>query len=273
MADEGNDALLATLAHEFRSPLNAILGWSRMLRAGHVPPTETARVLSTIEQNASALSALVEDFLETARIGAGKVALQWRRVDLAEVTRGVVFALRPMAEGRGVHLELTLEESECFIDGDGSRLRQVIENLASNALKFTPRGGHVALSLARRGDQVFLGVSDTGEGIDSDGLPHVFERFWQGRPHAGSGLGLGLSLVRDIVQMHGGSVSADSDGEGCGSTFVVTLPVSAAGGHMQPDDRDLRSSRIRLRPLHDAKAHLVTWDDEEEAMPLSGAAR
>ena len=227
-ANRAKDALLATVSHELRTPLTAILGWTHILRTTPLPPDKQERALETLESSARAQVRLVDDLLDSARIIAGKMHLEQRAVELAPVVESVLEAARPSALLRGLHLECTLEPLGAPVHGDALRLHQVVSNLLANAIKFTPREGQVRLHLRRVEAHAWLEVSDTGQGIPPDFLPHVFERFQQAEggatPREG-GLGLGLAIVRHLVELHGGSVQAHSDGENRGARFIVRLPL------------------------------------------------
>jgi signal transduction histidine kinase len=229
-ANHLKDEFLAMVSHELRTPLNAILGWTRMLAANQLPPERSGHAVTVIERNASALAHLIDDLLDVSRIVAGTLQLAPEPVDLADVARAALDTVRPLAVARDVHLafphDLPAVET---VSGDASRLQQVIWNLLSNAIKFTPAGGSVSLFIAPANNHMEVRVVDTGQGISPDFLPHVFELFRQAdgattRRH--SGLGLGLAIVRQLVDLHGGTVHAASDGVGCGATFTVRLPVS-----------------------------------------------
>jgi signal transduction histidine kinase len=229
-ANHLKDEFLAMVSHELRTPLNAILGWTRMLAANQLPPERSGHAVTVIERNASALAHLIDDLLDVSRIVAGTLQLAPEPVDLADVARAALDTVRPLAVARDVHLafphDLPAVET---VSGDASRLQQVIWNLLSNAIKFTPAGGSVSLFIAPSNNHMEVRVVDTGQGISPDFLPHVFELFRQAdgattRRH--SGLGLGLAIVRQLVDLHGGTVHAASDGVGCGATFTVRLPVS-----------------------------------------------
>ena len=222
------DHFMATLAHELRMPLNAILGYARMLQAGQVPAGEVDRAYRTIERSALAQAKLISDLVEAARIGQGKVEVRRAALDLVQLVDREVFAARPTAEARGIRIVLDVAGEGCLIEGDAPRLAQAVSNLVSNAIKFSPRGGRISVSLRLDEHEAVVRVSDAGEGIAADALPHVFERFWQADEPGGrakGGLGLGLSIVRDVVEMHGGTVRAESRGPGLGATFTMTLPV------------------------------------------------
>jgi signal transduction histidine kinase len=244
---------MAILAHELRTPLNAILGYVRMLRAGQLPPEDHDRAFQTIEQSALAQAGLIADLMEAARMGEGKVVLRRAPLDMAVLVEEAVFAVRPTARLRGVSLGLEVVAGPHLVDGDGPRLSQAVSNLLSNAIQFTPRGGSVRVSVLMREREVTVRVSDTGAGIAPHALPHVFERFWQAeetQTRAQGGLGLGLSIVRDVVELHGGLVRAESPGCGKGATFVVTLPVpSEARSPVTAAGRNRPEASARRRPL------------------------
>jgi PAS domain S-box-containing protein len=227
-ANRMKDDFLAVLSHELRTPLNAILGWTHMLTGDQLSPERTAHALKVIERNTRAQAQMVEDLLDVSAIIRGKLRLHRASIDLAAVVQAGVESVRPMAEERQVTLTLTRDEAAIDIQGDPARLQQVVWNLVSNAVKFTPEGGAVDVKLeSAPGDSVRIIVRDSGHGIDSAFLPFVFERFRQDdatttREHGG--LGLGLAIVRHLVDAHGGTVEAESGGPGTGSTFTVTLP-------------------------------------------------
>ncbi|HEY0174019.1 MAG TPA: PAS domain S-box protein [Pyrinomonadaceae bacterium] len=225
------DEFLATVSHELRTPLTAILGWAHMLRTGQLVGPDARGVYETIERNARAQSQLIDDLLDVSRIITGKLRIDVRRVDPVYFIDSAVEAVRPAADGKGVRLHKETEAGTAWVAGDPVRLQQVVWNLLSNAMKFTPRGGSVEVRLARNGANVEISVKDTGAGIAPEFLPHVFERFRQaegGITRQHGGLGLGLSIVRHLVELHGGGVSAESPGEGQGSTFTVSLPAAPA---------------------------------------------
>ena len=227
-ANRSKDQFLAMLSHELRTPLSAILGWTYILRAGSIPEGGVARALEVIERNAKVQTDLIEDLLDVSRIESGKLTLEIRPVDSVPVVEAAIDAMRSAIDAKQIHLETALEASGAQIAGDPGRLQQVVWNLLSNAIKFTPQGGRVTIRLERINSRIQITVHDEGMGIRPDFLPHVFERFQQapgGR--RGGGLGLGLTIVRHIVDLHGGTVEAASPGEGRGATFTVTLPVLA----------------------------------------------
>ncbi len=225
-ANRVREEFLATLSHELRTPVNAIVGWARILEERPGDRETVKRAIAAIRRNAQAQEALVRDLLDVARIGSGQIALERRPTPLGPIVAAALDAARPAADAKGVWLE-AIDGDDAHVLADPTRLEQVVWNLVSNAVKFTPASGRVEVRLSADHRSVVLAVSDTGEGIDPAFLPHVFERFRQAdasstRPH--SGLGLGLAIVRHLVELHGGTVSAESRGEGCGSTFTVRLP-------------------------------------------------
>jgi PAS domain S-box-containing protein len=222
------DEFLATLSHELRTPLSAILGWTHLLRSGTMTPDKLDRGLEVIERNSNAQTRIIEDLLEMSRIISGKVRLDVQPVDLAAIIAAAVDSAAPAADAKDIRLQRIVDPLATDVSGDPNRLQQVVWNLLSNALKFTPRGGRVLVLLERVDSHVELSVSDSGQGIAPEFLPHIFDRFRQAdssttRQHGG--LGLGLSIVRQLVEMHGGSVRAASAGEGQGTTITIALPL------------------------------------------------
>jgi signal transduction histidine kinase len=234
-ANRLKDEFLATVSHELRTPLTAILGWTQILRAAGLDGPNAERALETIERNAKTQAQLVEDILDVSRVITGKLRLDIVPVDLASVIRTAVDSMQLAAESKGVCLDVSLDASALSVPGDSCRLQQVIWNLLSNAIKFTPGGGHVRIVLEPVGSGVRVTVSDTGQGISEDFIPHVFDRFRQadmGTTRRHGGLGLGLAIVRHLVELHGGTVEVESRGADRGATFRVTLP--AADTRTQP---------------------------------------
>ena len=236
-ASRFKDEFLATVSHELRTPLNSMLGWLHLLRLGTLDDESSRSAIEIVHRNAQAQIQLIEDILDVSRIITGKLRLDLRRVDLISVIHAALDIVLPAAEAKGIEIINTFVPGSTFVRGDPNRLQQVAWNLLSNAVKFTPMGGRVAVTLARNDAVAQIAVSDTGQGIDPEFLPHVFERFRQGdastrRLH--TGLGLGLAIVRHLVESHGGSVSAQSAGPGQGATFTVTLPVAAAAAVKEP---------------------------------------
>lgn len=227
-ASRAKDEFLATVSHELRTPLNAILGWTTILRTRRIEPEQMERALATIERNARTQARLIEDMLDVSRIISGKLHVHVQPMDPSIVVNAAVDAVRPAADAKGVSINLSIDSHIGTVSGDPDRLQQVVWNLVSNAVKFTPRGGSVSISLAREQTSIVLRVSDTGIGIDPAFLPYVFERFRQAdasttRLHGG--LGLGLAIVRHLVELHGGTVHAESEGVGRGARFTVLLPA------------------------------------------------
>ena len=259
-ANRSKDEFLAMLSHELRTPLNAMLGWVSMLRSGQLDAGAAPRALETIERNTRLQARLIEDLLDLSRITAGKLALDMKPVVLDTLVSAAVEAIRPAAETRSIDLRLALEPTPIVI-GDAARLQQVVSNLVSNAVKFTGEQGRVTIRLARAGDRVALSVNDTGEGIEPEFLPHVFDRFRQAhgsttRRHGG--LGLGLTIARHLVERHNGTIRAESEGAGQGSTFFVDLPAApgAAGATAAEGRRGVGSALNGL-------AMLIVDDDED----------
>jgi signal transduction histidine kinase len=267
-ANRVKDEFLATLSHELRTPLNAILGWTKLLRANALPPSSYDRALEKVERNAHVQSRLVEDLLEISRITTGKLRLEHRAFDLVALTNTAIDSIRTVAETRGVEIHRAFAAGSLPTAGDSDRLQQVIWNLLSNAVKFTPAGGSVTVALSRSGGTDRLVVSDTGIGIDAEFLPNVFDTFRQAdasstRSHGG--LGLGLSIVKRLVEMHGGEVHAESPGPGKGATFTVTLPVVA------PIRRRAERQLLEAAPFPDARlagTNVLVVDDDEDTREM-----
>jgi PAS domain S-box-containing protein len=230
-AEEANrlkDEFLATISHELRTPLTAIVGWTHMLRRNQLDEKAAANALNTIERNARSQTQLIEDLLDVSRIITGKLRLDVRPFEPTSVIEAAIESLRPAAEAKAVRVQKVMDTGAGMISGDPNRLQQVVWNLLSNAIKFTPKGGRVQVRLERVNSHVEISVSDTGAGIKPEFLPFVFDRFRQAdgtTTRAHGGLGLGLAIVRHLVEMHGGTVTADSPGENQGATFTVKLPL------------------------------------------------
>src|SRR5215475_8109606 len=229
-ASRSKDEFVAMISHEIRSPLNSILGWAQLLRRGKFDQAETERATEIIERNARAQSQLIEDLLDVSRVITGKLTLDVRPVELAHIIDAAMDSIRPAAEAKSIQLRARVESRGSLVSGDPNRLQQIIWNLLSNAVKFTPRHGRVDVSLGRVDSHFQITVSDSGVGISPEFLPFVFDRFSQANTTSEQkygGLGLGLAIVRHLVELLGGAVRADSPGEGQGATFTVTLPVKA----------------------------------------------
>ena len=226
-ANRLKDEFLATISHELRNPLNAIMGWAHMMRLGKLTPANVERAVETIYRNAKSQSQLVADLLDVSRIITGKLRLDVRTVDLIYIVNAAIDSIRPAADAKGIRMQTMLDPAAGPISGDADRLQQVVWNLLTNAVKFTPKGGRIQVKVQRVDSHVEVVVSDSGVGISKEFLPYVFDRFRQAdasttRIHGG--LGLGLSIVHQLVDLHGGSVSVYSDGEGQGATFTISLP-------------------------------------------------
>ncbi|HKG21986.1 MAG TPA: PAS domain S-box protein [Blastocatellia bacterium] len=281
-AEEANrmkDEFLATVSHELRTPLNAMLGWARLLSGGRSDNETTARGLKSIEQNAKAQAQLIEDLLDVSRIISGKFRLKPQPLEVALVIEEAIDSVRPTAEAKGIRLQAMLDPDAWPVSGDAGRLQQVAWNLLSNAVKFTPKGGRVQVRLMRVDSHIELEVSDTGQGIAREFLPYVFDRFRQAdgstsRLHGG--LGLGLAIVRHIVELHGGSVSVDSPGIDKGTTFTIKLPLMVTHTRVRGEQRvypgvngDVALDFQPSRTLEGVKVLIV--DDEQESLLLLSA--
>ena len=267
-ASRMKDEFLATVSHELRTPLNAMLGWTKLLRSGRLEPDRLGAALETIERNTLAQAQLIEDLLDVSRIVTGKLRLQKKPVDLADIVRAAVATVQPAADARGVTLDLQITMPEGVLMGDPARLQQVVWNLLSNAIKFSPERGRVAVTLTADGAQAALSVSDRGVGIPPAFLPYVFDRFRQAdstitRTHGG--LGVGLAIVRHVVEMHGGMVEAFSEGENRGATFTVRMPLdpSAAAAARAAAPEQAR------RPHDIAGLSVVLVDDQPDALEMT----
>ncbi len=279
-AEEANrlkDEFLATLSHELRTPLNAIVGWANLLKEGKLDPATTARAVETIDRNVKIQSHLISDILDISRMTSGRLDLSVERVPLVPAIEAALDTMRPMARARGVELLPSLVPLTGPISGDPDRLQQVVWNLLSNAIKFAPEGGHVAVFLAQEGAWAALRVEDDGPGIDPEFLPHVFERFRQRdstgtRPHGG--LGLGLAIVRHLVELHGGTVTARNRSEGTGALFEVKLPVLTSPASEREETPESTGAESLNGQLLSGKHILLVEDDVDSreliAMFLSG---
>ena len=275
-ADRLKDEFLATLSHELRTPLTSILGWASMIRNAEVEGPAAARAIETIERNARSQARLIDDLLDVSRIITGNLRLDLHPLNLAPIVEAALDALRPTADVKGIRLQTRFEPEECLVRGDPNRLRQVIWNLLSNAIKFTQRGGSVNIDLRCVEGTARLTVSDTGEGISAEFLPYVFDRFRQAEGSISrkqGGLGLGLAVVRHLVELHGGTISAESDGIGHGSVFVVDLPLAqerrdparAEERRREVERRRSRSGAIRLDGVH-----VLLVEDDDDSRKLLG---
>jgi PAS domain S-box-containing protein len=265
-ANRSKDDFLATLSHELRTPLTSMLGWVRMLRGARLDAAQAARALETIERNTRVQAKLIDDLLDVSRIVAGKIKLEQQRVEAGTVVGDAVESLRREAELNGIALEVVLDR-DLTVLGDAVRLQQVVANLLSNAIKFTPAGGRIGVTLERAGAAARLTVRDTGVGIAPELLPHIFDRFLQGdgsRTRGRGGLGLGLAIVRHLVELHGGTISATSEGPGHGAAFTVTLPTASEVVLEVPPLG--RTTAVSARPLHGIRVLAV--EDHEDSRDL-----
>jgi PAS domain S-box-containing protein len=272
-ASQLKDEFLATLSHELRTPLNAILGYSRMIHSGIVSAEKAGRAVEVIERNATSLTQIVEDVLDVSRIVSGKMRLNIQRVDLPDVVRNAVEGAIPAADAKGVRIDLALEPLPAPISGDPERLQQVIWNLMSNAVKFTPQGGRVQVQLRHSDSHVEVVVTDTGIGIPKEFLPFIFDRFRQadaGTTREHGGLGLGLGIARQLVEMHGGTIHVASAGPGKGATFRVDLPLNA-----HPERHSDRAAhapsgpppgRMQIPDLREVR--ILAVDDDHDALTM-----
>jgi signal transduction histidine kinase/ActR/RegA family two-component response regulator len=270
------DEFLATLSHELRTPLSAILGWAQVLRRGSRDPSDLQRGLQTIERNARAQAQLIEDLLDMSRITSGKVLLDMQNVAPAPFIDAAVDTVRPAADAKNIRIEKNYAADVGTIAGDPARLQQVIWNLLSNAIKFTPAGGVVSIDLLQQSGQVAITVRDTGAGIRPEFITHVFERFRQAdasttRRHGG--LGLGLSIVKHLIEQHGGTVRAESAGEGKGASFTIELPAAAPAANPGRNARAMMiktpapsTGEFTLRDL--SGVHVLVVDDDRDAREL-----
>jgi PAS domain S-box-containing protein len=268
-ANRAKDEFLATMSHELRTPLNAVLGWIQILRSGAGTAENRDRALATIERNARAQAQIIDDLLDVSRIVTGKLALKVGAVDIVSVVESALDAITLAVAAKPLALTKHIAPVPGPVSGDADRLRQVVTNLLTNAVKFTPAGGHIDVRVDATQGRVRIQVADTGQGIDPEFLTHVFDRFWQrdssmARVHGG--LGLGLAIVRHIVDMHGGSVRAESAGAGSGATFTVELPLSLHLGQHAASEPTRDQIQTELESLKDA--YIVVIDDEADSREL-----
>jgi PAS domain S-box-containing protein len=273
-ANRMKDEFLSIVSHELRTPLNAILGWSQLLGANHVSEEDLKEGLQVIQRNARVQTQIIEDILDMSRIISGRVRLDVQRVNLPDVIEAAIQSMQTAADAKGIRLQKVLDPLAGPVSGDPARLQQIVWNLLSNAIKFTPKEGRVRITLERVNSHVEISVSDTGEGLKPDFLPFLFERFRQAdsattRRH--SGLGLGLSIVKQLVELHGGTVHAKSPGEGQGSTFMVALPLTPLYADEDGDSRRHPTTSdgeaTDFRPVLKGLRILIV-DDEADARNL-----
>ena len=272
-ASSAKDQFLSTLSHELRTPLNAVYGWATMLERGQLGEAQARRALQIILRNVHAQVRLIDDLLDMARVTSGKLRLAVQPLDLRRVVEDALDAVRPAAEAKQIRLQPVLASPGGPVSGDPDRLQQVVWNLLSNAVKFTPKGGRVQIQLQRVHSHVEIVISDTGQGIPPELLPYIFDRLRQGdstSTRAHSGLGLGLALVRHLVELHGGIVFAESPGDGLGATFVVKLPLMIAyPPEPAPDGAPLSRQPTTAQSLEGLRILVV--DDDPTAVELNRA--
>jgi PAS domain S-box-containing protein len=277
LAEESNrmkDEFLATVSHELRTPLTAILGWARMLPMGGFDEATIARAIETIERNATAQARIIDDILDVSRVITGKLKMDVKRVEMSAVVDAAINSIRPAAEAKGIKLKVDIAPGEQIVSGDPDRLQQVAWNLLSNAVKFTRSGGTVSATLRRVGPEIKLTVIDSGEGISPAFLPYVFDRFRQAdssstREHGG--LGLGLAIVRHLVELHGGRVEAASEGAGKGSTFSVILPVAVSPARVEAPVAALQpTTPVMSKNGKESLSgvHVLVVDDERDTVDM-----
>ena len=271
------DEFLATLSHELRTPLSAILGWTQLLLRPDASkgPEQQKRAIEVIDRNARAQVKLIDDLLDLSRVMTGKLRLDLHQVSLGSIVEAAVDSARPSADVKGIRLKAILSSNSDIVSADSARLQQVVWNLLTNAIKFTPKGGQVQVLLQRVNSHLELSVSDTGVGIPANYLPHVFDRFSQkdsSTTRAFGGLGLGLAICKQLVELHGGSIRAASLGEGRGATFSVQLPLSIAQLNDQSGPRihptaETQSGEVMSLPRLEG-VHVFVVDDEPDAREL-----
>ena len=271
-ASRAKDEFLAIVSHELRNPLNAMLGWTRMLRSGALSEERAVRALETIERNATNQAQLIEDLLDVSRVVAGKLPLDVQTVTFARVIEAAIDSARPAIEARGLRLSVVLD-TEGVLSGDPARLQQVVWNLLTNATKFTPRGGSVRIELRRDESYLELSVTDSGQGISPTFLDHVFDRFKQADPSTTrqhGGLGLGLAIAKNLVEMHGGTIEAHSEGLGKGASFIVRVPVAAMRrSNVTPVPVRAAETPVRLEsPIELRGLRVLVVDDDPDARDL-----
>lgn len=276
-ANRMKDEFLATVSHELRTPLNAILGWATIIRRSKTDQTLLDRALETIERNARSQAQLIEDLLDVSRIISGKLCLDVKPTELMSIIKAAIDSVRPAAEAKGVKLQIVLDPSADSILGDAARLQQVVWNLVSNAIKFTPKGGLVQIKLDRTDSSAQITVSDTGQGISPKFLPYVFDRFQQAdsaKTRMHGGLGLGLAIARHIAEMHGGTIEAYSAGEGQGAAFTVKLPLVAVRSAGPLSARDLARASVPEESLIEKDSpnldglRILAVDDEPDTRQM-----
>ncbi len=247
LASRFKDDFLATVSHELRTPLNAIVGWTHLLRGGLLSGKDRTRAIEAVDRNAASLTAIVNDLLDVSNLIQGRLKLSIGSVDLRDIARAATDTLTPAAAAKNLTMSLRLDRAEVPVSGDGQRLQQIAWHLLSNAVKYTPDGGSITLEVRKLGSRAWMRVTDSGEGIDAAALPHVFESFRQDRTGITPGLGVGLTIVQHLAELHGGAIEAKSAGQGQGATFILTLPL----GH-RPRERAAEAPERRVTETLDA---------------------
>ncbi len=272
VANRAKDEFLAMVSHELRTPLNAIMGWAKLMSSPSFDEARRSRAVETIDRNSVAMAQLIDDLLDMSRIISGKMRLDVQQIDPVRIVESAIESIKPAAEAKGIALAPVLDTTLSSVHGDPARLQQIVWNLLSNAVKFTPKGGRVDVVVQHRGSWLEICVSDTGKGIAPEFLPHVFEPFRQedaSRTRTRGGLGLGLAITRQLVELHGGAIEAQSEGDGRGATFLVTLPISAVARvdvAKAPGQR--RTEAVFERPASLRGLRILVVDDEEDARLL-----
>ena len=263
-ANRAKDFFLAVVSHELRSPLNAILGWSKILLTKQVDDATKKNALETIEKSARSQAKLIDDLVDSARVSSGKLRLELRPINLYEIIKTVYFSQRPTADARKINLEFNTDQENIQVFGDSIRLQQIFTNLLTNALKFTPEGGSIKINIQTEEESVEVSVEDTGQGISAETLPNIFQQFQQGdnkTRRSQTGLGLGLSIVKILAEKHNGQIVAESPGIGLGATFTVTLPL--CGSDMSvPVEPKKRVTKKEGQPLNGLNILIVEDDDD-----------
>ncbi|HSD47212.1 MAG TPA: ATP-binding protein, partial [Pyrinomonadaceae bacterium] len=278
VAEESNrlkDEFLATVSHELRTPLTAILGWARLLEDGALDPEMTQQAVDTIWRNAKAQAQIVDDILDVSRIITGNLYIDLHPIEVTPVVQNAINVVRPTADAKGIRIDSEIDSTRAMVSGDANRLQQVIWNLLSNAVKFTHSGGRVMVKVAQANHAVEISVTDTGQGIAREFLPYVFDRFSQAdstttRHHGG--LGLGLAIARHLVEIHGGTIRAQSRGEGEGATFTITLPLlesTVKAGESPTAKTDKRAARV---PQLLSGVNVLLVDDDSDTLNLMATA-
>jgi CheY-like chemotaxis protein/two-component sensor histidine kinase len=263
-ANRDKDEFIAVVAHELRSPINSVAGWAQLLRMRKFDPANIDRALNAIERGTKTQVQLIEDLLDISRMASGKLCLTFASVNLATIVGGAISLMRPMAEAKQIYLDSRLAEN-VQVYGDLNRLQQILVNLLTNAIKFTPEQGRVTITLEQVAQQVQIQISDTGKGINPEFLPNIFEQFQQGQKNSGSkdGLGLGLAIVKNLVELHNGTITAASPGLGQGATFTVWLPLHESQPAVTPPEI---SPITAENPL--AGIRILAIDDEPDSLEL-----